>query len=109
MNKVEGLHHLAITTANMKEQIEFFTDKLGMELMALYWMHGIPNTYHGFVQMGKSCIAFVQGPNGALHHFSFWLDDWDHVRRAADLLADGVDLLVVQPGDTKTGFQASGN
>ena len=39
MNKVEGLHHLAITTANMKEQIEFFTDKLGMELVAWYWMH----------------------------------------------------------------------
>ena len=36
MNKVEGLHHLAISTANMKEQIEFFTDKLGMELVALY-------------------------------------------------------------------------
>ncbi len=36
MNKVAGLHHLAISTANMKEQIEFFTDKLGMELQALY-------------------------------------------------------------------------
>ena len=36
MNKVAGLHHLAICTANMKEQIEFFTDKLGMELQALY-------------------------------------------------------------------------
>ena len=35
MNKVEGLHHLAISTANMKEQIEFFSDKLGMELVAL--------------------------------------------------------------------------
>ena len=41
MNKVAGLHHLAICTANMKEQIEFFTDKLGMELQALYWMHGV--------------------------------------------------------------------
>ena len=36
MNKVEGLHHLAITTADIKAQIEFFTDKLGMELVALY-------------------------------------------------------------------------
>ena len=32
MNKVEGLHHLAIATADIKGQIEFFTDKLGMEL-----------------------------------------------------------------------------
>ena len=32
MNKLGGLHHLAITTADIKTQIEFFTDKLGMEL-----------------------------------------------------------------------------
>ena len=24
-------------------------------------------------------IAIVNGPNGALHHFAFWLDDWDQV------------------------------
>ena len=40
-NKVEGLHHLGLCTADMKSQIEFFTDKLGMELQALYWMHGL--------------------------------------------------------------------
>jgi catechol 2,3-dioxygenase-like lactoylglutathione lyase family enzyme len=47
MNKVQGLHHLALTTANITEQIEFFTGKLGMELAALYWMHGVKNTWHG--------------------------------------------------------------
>ncbi len=63
MNKVEGLHHLAVATGNMKAQIEFFTDKLGMELVALYWMHGVPNTWHGFLRMNdESCIAFVQNP-----------------------------------------------
>lgn len=64
MNKVEGLHHLAITTANMKEQIEFFTDKLGMELVALYWMHGVENTWHGFLRLNdESSIAFVHNPD----------------------------------------------
>ena len=63
MNKVEGLHHLALTTANMKEQIEFFTDKLGMELVALYWMHGVENTWHGFLRLNdESSIAFVCNP-----------------------------------------------
>ncbi len=63
MNKVEGLHHLAICTADMKGQIEFFTDVLGMELVALYWMHGVENTWHGFLRLNdESCIAFVQGP-----------------------------------------------
>ncbi len=64
MNKVGGLHHLAICTANMKEQIEFFTDKLGMELVALYWMHGVENTWHGFLRLNdESAIAFVCNPD----------------------------------------------
>jgi len=64
MNKITGLHHVAITTANMKEQIEFFTDKLGMELVALYWMHGVPNTWHGFLRLNdESAVAFVQNPD----------------------------------------------
>ncbi len=64
MNKVAGLHHLAICTANMKQQIEFFTDKLGMELVALYWMHGVENTWHGFLRLNdESAIAFVCNPD----------------------------------------------
>ena len=64
MNKVEGLHHLAICTADMKGQIEFFTDKLGMELQALYWMHGVENTWHGFLRLNdESSIAFVCNPD----------------------------------------------
>ncbi len=63
MNKVEGLHHLAICTADMKAQIEFFTDKLGMELQALYWMHGVENTWHGFLRLNdESSVAFVCNP-----------------------------------------------
>lgn len=63
MNKIDGLHHLAITTADMKEQIEFFTDKLGMELVALYWMHGVANTWHGFLRLNdESSVALVHNP-----------------------------------------------
>lgn len=63
MNKVEGLHHLAVTTADIKSQIDFFNDKLGMELVALYWMHGVDNTFHGFMRLNdESAIAFVQNP-----------------------------------------------
>lgn len=64
MNKIEGLHHLAVCTADMKAQIEFFTDKLGMELVALYWMHGVENTWHGFLRLNdESAIAFVANPD----------------------------------------------
>jgi len=64
MNKVEGLHHLAVSTGNIKEQIDYFTDKLGMELQALYWMHGVENTMHGFLRLNdESSIAFVCNPD----------------------------------------------
>jgi catechol 2,3-dioxygenase-like lactoylglutathione lyase family enzyme len=63
MNKLTGLHHLAVCTSDIKAQIEFFTGVLGMELVALYWMHGVDNTFHGFLRMGdESCIALVQNP-----------------------------------------------
>jgi catechol 2,3-dioxygenase-like lactoylglutathione lyase family enzyme len=63
MNKIQGLHHVAICTANMKAQIEYFTDVLGMELVALYWMHGVPDTWHGFLRLNdESSVAFVCNP-----------------------------------------------
>jgi catechol 2,3-dioxygenase-like lactoylglutathione lyase family enzyme len=62
MGVVNGLHHLAICTKDIKKQIDFYTQVVGMELCALYWMHGVDKTFHGFVRMGNSSIAFVQGP-----------------------------------------------
>jgi hypothetical protein len=36
---------------------------LGMELVALYWMHGVEGAWHGFLKMNDhSSIAFVQTP-----------------------------------------------
>ncbi|MEC9345623.1 MAG: VOC family protein [Pseudomonadota bacterium] len=61
MNRASGLHHLALSTADMKAQIAFFSDVLGMELVALYWMHGAEKTVHGFLRLNdRSSIAFVQ-------------------------------------------------
>jgi len=63
MGLPNGLHHLAICTKDIKSQIEFYTDVIGMELVALYWMHGVENTFHGFLRLSdSSSIAFVQHP-----------------------------------------------
>ncbi|HRE01233.1 MAG TPA: VOC family protein, partial [Ilumatobacteraceae bacterium] len=63
---INGVHHLAISTKDMKGQLEFFTDVLGAELKALYWMHGVADTFHGFVKLNDTCyVAFVQGPVNA--------------------------------------------
>ncbi|CAN5806142.1 MAG: VOC family protein [Ilumatobacteraceae bacterium] len=58
---VTGVHHLAVSTADIKGQLEFFTDVLGCELVALYWMHGVEGAWHGFVRLhDTSYVAFVQ-------------------------------------------------
>lgn len=66
MGTANGVHHLAISTGDMKAQLTYFTEVLGAELKALYWMHGVENTFHGFVKLNDTCyIAFVQGPKTA--------------------------------------------
>ena len=46
-------------TGDIKQQIEFFSDVLGMELIALYWMHGVEGAFHGFMKLGNEAVAFV--------------------------------------------------
>ena len=63
MGLPNGVHHLAIATRDIKEQIEFFTQVCGCELVALYWMHGVDKTYHGFLKLNDSSyVAFVESP-----------------------------------------------
>ena len=63
MGLPNGVHHLAIATRDLKAQVEFFTQVCGMELVALYWMHGLEKTVHGFLRLGDhSSLALVQSP-----------------------------------------------
>jgi catechol 2,3-dioxygenase-like lactoylglutathione lyase family enzyme len=63
MIRCNGVHHLAVCTADIKTQIAFFNDVLGMELVALYWMHGVQGAWHGFLKLADSSyLAFVQTP-----------------------------------------------
>ena len=63
MGLANGVHHLAIATGDVKAQVEFFTQVCGMELVAMYWMHGVENTVHAFLRLDdRSSLALVQGP-----------------------------------------------
>ena len=65
MGKLNGVHHIALMTADVKQQIEYFTDVLGMELKALYWMHGVDGFFHAFLKLNDACsVAFVQKHDG---------------------------------------------
>ncbi len=115
--KANGIHHLAISTSDIKQQIEFFSDVLGMELVALYWMHGVDGAWHGFMKANDHCyIAFVQmdaikdipieygkshagsgampSAPGTMQHVAFNVDTVDDLKNIRDRIRTrGVNVL----------------
>lgn len=47
-------------------------------------------------------IALIKGEQGKLHHFAFWLEDWQHILRAGDVFA--IDDTPVDYGPTRHGI-----
>ena len=97
------IDHILVHAEEVPEAARFFREVLDFRLTEQLLDGGGHQTIAFLERSAKPHdIAFVQGPNGALHHFAFWLDDWDHVRRAADLLAyHGVSIDV---GPTRHGL-----
>lgn len=63
MIKAQGIHHIAIMTADMKAQIAFFSDVLGCRLVAIFDMHGVPGGLHAFLHLADDCsFSLVQLP-----------------------------------------------
>ncbi len=61
-----GIHHIAIMTGDMKRQIGFFSDVLGMPLVAIFDMHGVPGAIHAFLKLDDHCsFSLVQLPGTA--------------------------------------------
>jgi catechol 2,3-dioxygenase len=102
-----GIHppridHVFVTAEDVDEGTRFYREALGFHLTEQLlakdghllgaWLER-SHTPHD--------LALVTGPNGGLHHFAFWLDDWNEVRRTADLLAyNGVRIDI---GPTRHG------
>jgi len=117
MTQPNGVHHLAITTADIKQQIEFFSDVLGCELAALYWMHGVQGAWHGFMKLNDaSYVAFVQldaikdiepipgvthagngggtSAAGTMQHVAFNVDSYDDLLAIRDRIRSrGVNVM----------------
>lgn len=61
MIKVNGIHHIAIMSADIKKHIAFFSDVLGCKLSAIFDMHGVPGALHAFMHMNDhSYFSIVQ-------------------------------------------------
>jgi catechol 2,3-dioxygenase-like lactoylglutathione lyase family enzyme len=115
-----GINHLALATRDIKAQIEYFTDVLGGELKALYWMHGVANTFHGFVELSSTCyLALQQHPDnptevqlgvthagnaggqvtaGTMQHLAFNVDTLDDLEAMRDRIRDR-GIVVLGPID----------
>lgn len=64
MHTPNGIHHIAICTGEMRTQLEFFSDVLGLKLVGLFWMHGVEGTWHAFMELDQnSFLSFVQTPD----------------------------------------------
>jgi catechol 2,3-dioxygenase len=84
------IDHLLVTAENPGQFTEFFTKVLdfkiservvpqaGSDEILGAWLYRT-NTPHD--------IAVIPGPNGKLHHFAFWLDNWQDVLKAGDIMA----------------------
>lgn len=111
-----GVNHLALSTCDMKGQLEYWSDVLGCPLKALYWMHGVEATFHGFVELAHdSYIAFVQHPDngkdieygithagnpgapvtrGAMQHVALHVDTFDELLEMRDRIRSrGVQVM----------------
>lgn len=60
----DGIHHIAIMSANMKEQLTFFTQVMGFPLVGLFEMHGVPGGKHAFLKMADASYFSVVELNG---------------------------------------------
>lgn len=126
MVKPNALHHVAISTGDIKQQIAYFSDVLGMELIALYWMHGVDGAFHGFMKLGNESVAFVfkdenksvetvlgqthagnggeKSAPGTMQHIAFNVDSMDDMLAMRDRIRSrGIDVL----GPIDHGFCAS--
>lgn len=97
------MDHMLITTEEVGDSTQFYMDVLGFRITEQL-LDGNGHQLGTWLERSHSPhdLAVVHGANGGLHHFAFWLDNWDDVRDAADVLAyNGIQLDV---GPTRHGI-----
>ena len=97
------MDHILVTAEEVSEASKFYMDVLGFRLTEQL-LDGDGHQVATWMERSHSPhdLAVVSGPNGGLHHFAYWLDDWDHVRKSADILAyTGISIDV---GPTRHGI-----
>lgn len=106
---VPRLDHVLVTAEDPGTFARFFTEVLdfrmservvptaGSDQILGAWLFR-SNTPHD--------VAVIPGPNGKLHHFAFWLDNWYDVLKAGDVMAK--QGIPVDVGPTRHGITRGG-
>ena len=100
------LDHVRVTAEDVGAATDFFTGVLGFRLTER--LVGARGALLGsWLERSHTAsdVAITRGPNGGLHHFGFWVDDWDQIRRAADVLA--LNRVPIESGPTRHGITRS--
>ena len=97
------MDHLLVTAEEVPEATRFYGEVLGFRLTEQL-LDGDGHQIGVWMERSHSPhdLAVVSGPNGGLHHFAYWLDDWDQVRAAADVLA--YNAIQIDVGPTRHGI-----
>jgi catechol 2,3-dioxygenase len=100
------LDHVQLTAEDVTSATAFFTRVLGFRLTERL-VSGAGALLGAWLERSHTPhdVAITRGQNGGLHHFGYWVDDWDQLRRAADVLAyNGVHI---ETGPTRHGVTRS--
>jgi len=92
------LDHALLTTPDTAASLHFWRDVLGFRLTEqVVAPDGTPIAVWLERSHSPHDLALIPGNPGGLHHFAFWLDSWDELGRAADVLARGGTKLDIGP------------
>ena len=88
------LGHIACLGPDAKAISEFYIKALGFRVSD--WIED----YFAFLRCGPDhhTLNFITGSGNFMHHFAFQLNDWGHMQKACDLLAQHKRTLIWGPG-----------
>ena len=88
------LGHVACLVPDAKAISEFYINALGFRVSD--WIED----YFAFLRCGPDhhTLNFITGAGNFMHHFAFQLNDWGHLQKACDVLAQHRRTLIWGPG-----------
>jgi catechol 2,3-dioxygenase-like lactoylglutathione lyase family enzyme len=88
------LGHIAFKVQDVQKTVDFYVKGLGFRVSD--WM----GDFFAFLRCGPDhhTVNLLRGPLPKMHHIAFEADNWDHIRRASDMLSERNIPIIWGPG-----------